>query len=234
MTGKRILYVDDDEAMLRIVATTLPRLAGAEVVTASTGAHALALLDRQRFDLVLLDYELPDIDGAELCAEVRHRVGDELPVVFLSGHGDGPERQAGMSAGATAFLPKPSPPAALAKAIAPMLRPREPAPTRETRIDPYVAYRLQLLQDSQALRALWARLEEGEPEARDRLARFLHRLHGTAGTYGFARVSDLAHQLRELVVARPPRLLDEQLIEPLVGALLEAALGQEAAVPAAP
>jgi CheY-like chemotaxis protein len=234
MTGKRILYVDDDEAMLRIVATTLPRLAGAEVVTASTGAHALALLDRQRFDLVLLDYELPDIDGAELCAAVRQRVGGELPVVFLSGHEHGPERQAGLAAGATAFLPKPSPPAALAKAIAPLLRPREVPQPRETRIDPYVAYRLQLLQDSQALRTLWSRLEDGEPEARDRLDRFLHRLHGTAGTYGFARVSDLAHQLHELVVARPPRLLDERLIEPLVAAILEASLGQEAAAPAAP
>jgi DNA-binding response OmpR family regulator len=122
MHGKRILYVDDDEAMLRIVSATLPRLAGVEVVTATTGAHALALLGAMRFDLVLLDYELPDFDGADLCAEIRIRVGATTPVVFLSGHEDGPQRHAGLAAGANAFLPKPSPPAAIAAGIAPLLR----------------------------------------------------------------------------------------------------------------
>jgi DNA-binding response OmpR family regulator len=122
MQGKRILYVDDDEAMLRIVSATLPRLAGVEVVTAATGSHALALLGKTRFDLVLLDYELPDWDGADLCAEIRLRVGAATPVVFLSGHEDGPQRHAGILAGANAFLPKPSPPAAIAACIEPLLR----------------------------------------------------------------------------------------------------------------
>jgi HPt (histidine-containing phosphotransfer) domain-containing protein len=101
------------------------------------------------------------------------------------------------------------------------------------RIDPYVAYRLQLLQEGQALRSFWERLGEGEPEARDRLAKFLHRLHGTSGTYGFDRVSALAQQLREAVVARPTRLLPEDMVEPLLAALLDASLGQGAAEPAA-
>jgi two-component system sensor histidine kinase/response regulator len=235
MDGKRILYVDDDEAMLRIVATTLPRLAGVQVVTAATGAHALALLDRERFDLVLLDYELPDFDGATLCREVRVRVGEETPVVFLSGHEDGPQRQAGLAAGANAFLPKPSPPAVIARGIAPLLRPQpSQAPAPNARVDPYVAYRLQLLQDSQILRSIWDRIAEGEPQARDRLARFLHQLHGTSGTYGHERVSVLAHELREVVVARPPRRLDEALVEPLIAAILQACLGgaeQEARSP---
>lgn len=116
-----MLYVDDDEAMLRIVSATLPRLAGLEVVTATTGAHALALLGREDFDLVLLDYELPDVDGASLCARVRARAGVSTPVVFLSGHEDGPERRAALDAGATAFLRKPCPPARIAEAIRPML-----------------------------------------------------------------------------------------------------------------
>jgi two-component system response regulator GlrR len=122
MNQKRILYVDDDEAMLRIVAATLPRLAGVEVVTATSGAHGLALLGEQRFDLVLLDYELPDIDGADLCAEVRMRIGPGTPVVFLSGHEEGPERRAALEAGASAFLRKPCPPASIAAGIAPLLR----------------------------------------------------------------------------------------------------------------
>ena len=102
------------------------------------------------------------------------------------------------------------------------------------RMDPYVAYRLQLLQEGQTLRSLWEQVELGEPEARDRLAKFLHRLHGTSGTYGFERVSALAQDLREAVTARPPRVLPESMVEPLVSALLEASLGQETAHPAAP
>lgn len=117
MNGKRILYVDDDEAMLRIVEATLPRLAGVEVVTASTGSQALSLLGETPFDLVLLDYELPDFEGAALCAEVRLRLGPATPVVFLSGHEEGPERQAGLEAGAIAFLPKPSSPAVIAAGV---------------------------------------------------------------------------------------------------------------------
>jgi len=103
-----------------------------------------------------------------------------------------------------------------------------------SRVDPYVAYRLQLLQEGQTLRSFWEQLGQGEPDARDRLAKFLHRLHGTSGTYGFERVSELARALREEVVARPPRILDEDIVEPLLAALLEASLGQEAAEPASP
>ncbi|MEI7704734.1 MAG: Hpt domain-containing protein [Deltaproteobacteria bacterium] len=94
-----------------------------------------------------------------------------------------------------------------------------------TKIDPYVAYRLQLLQDGQTLRSLWESVGRGEPDVRDRLAKFLHRLHGTSGTYGYEQVSALAHDLREVVVARPPRVLDENLAEPLLTALVEASLG---------
>lgn len=101
-----------------------------------------------------------------------------------------------------------------------------------SRMDPYVAYRLQLLQEGQTLRSFWEQLGQGEPEARDRLAKFLHRLHGTSGTYGFEKVSDLAQDLREAVVARPPRVLEEPMVEPLLAALLEASLGQETEAPA--
>jgi hypothetical protein len=101
-----------------------------------------------------------------------------------------------------------------------------------SRMDPYVAYRLQLLQEGQTLRSFWEQLGQGEPEARDRLAKFLHRLHGTSGTYGFEKVSDLAQDLREAVVARPPRILEEPMVEPLLAALLEASLGQETDAPA--
>ncbi len=103
-----------------------------------------------------------------------------------------------------------------------------------SRIDPYVAYRLQLLQDAEGLRSLWEQVRGGEPAARDRIARFLHRLHGTSGTYGFMRVSDLAHDLREVVLSHPARELDAGAADALGAALLEASLGKETGEAASP
>jgi hypothetical protein len=102
------------------------------------------------------------------------------------------------------------------------------------RIDPYVAYQLQLLQEGQALRSLWERMSHGEPGARERLARFLHRIHGTAGTYGCDRVSDLARGLHGLVRSGGTLDLDDSLVEPLLAALLEASLRAPVSQPAAP
>jgi CheY-like chemotaxis protein len=87
MVRRRLLFVDDDEAMRMILSATLPRLAEVDVVTAATGAHALDRLAREPFDLVLLDYELPDVHGPLLCTQIRDRLGPGLPVVFLSGYG---------------------------------------------------------------------------------------------------------------------------------------------------
>jgi two-component system response regulator PrrA len=121
MARRRLLFVDDDEAMRMILSATLPRLAGVEVVTAATGAHALERLAHERFDLVLLDFELPDVDGPRLCARIRDRLGPDVPVVFLSGHGEGPERTAALSAGADAFLSKATPPAGIATRLSALL-----------------------------------------------------------------------------------------------------------------
>jgi hypothetical protein len=102
------------------------------------------------------------------------------------------------------------------------------------RMDPYVAYRLQLLQEGQALRSLWDRMSHGEPGARERLARFLHRIHGTSGTYGYDRVSALARGLRELVTSGGTLALEDAQVEPLLAALLEASLGTPVSQPTAP
>ncbi len=121
MTRRRMLFVDDDEAMRMILSATLPRLAEVDVVTAATGAHALDRLAHETFDLVLLDYELPDVDGPRLCTQIRDRLGPALPVVFLSGHGEGPERTAALAAGANAILSKASAPAVIAERLSTLL-----------------------------------------------------------------------------------------------------------------
>jgi HPt (histidine-containing phosphotransfer) domain-containing protein len=91
------------------------------------------------------------------------------------------------------------------------------------RVDPYAAYRATLAAEGACLREAWTRLTGGDPGARDDLARLLHRLHGTSGTYGFDEVSSRARQLRQRLVTEPPASFDPGALEPLLAALREEA-----------
>lgn len=71
-----------------------------------TGEDALARLGSSRFDLVLLDWMLPDIDGVHVCRELRER-GHTVPVLMLTARTEVGERVAGLEAGADDYLGKP-------------------------------------------------------------------------------------------------------------------------------
>jgi two-component system, OmpR family, response regulator MprA len=78
----RILLVDDDAALLE----SLQLVLGAEGHTATTrsaGKLALALLERERFDAIVCDVNMPDLDGFSLCRQLRAR-GDATPLILLT------------------------------------------------------------------------------------------------------------------------------------------------------
>ncbi len=103
----RILFVDDDPIM-REFATVHLSTDTAEVSLAGDGLEALQALGRQRFDVVLLDLEMPRMDGFEALRvlrgleETRH-----LPVIVVTGREDIAAIDKAYQAGATAFLTKP-------------------------------------------------------------------------------------------------------------------------------
>lgn len=70
LAGKKILIVDDNPINLDIAAETL-LLSGADVDSAGGGEDALALIDKQKYDLVLLDLTMPDVDGLEVGRKLR-------------------------------------------------------------------------------------------------------------------------------------------------------------------
>lgn len=80
-----ILIVDDDADVRAMIKRALSEL-GYPAVEAVDGPSALALLDEHRLDLVILDYMMPGMDGAEVARQIAQREPD-LPIVFSTGHG---------------------------------------------------------------------------------------------------------------------------------------------------
>jgi DNA-binding NarL/FixJ family response regulator len=102
-----ILIVDDDERFRASLSNLLDR-AGYATVEATTGEGALATAHLERPALVILDISLPDINGYEVCHELRDEFGEELPIIFVSGERVEPvDRAVGLLIGADDYVIKP-------------------------------------------------------------------------------------------------------------------------------
>jgi two-component system OmpR family response regulator len=102
---ERILLVEDEEPIRDLVATAL-RFTGFTVETAASGPEALALARNDAWHLLVLDVNLPGIDGFSLCRKLRE-AGDEVPVIFLTARDDPSDLRAGFTGGGDDYLTKP-------------------------------------------------------------------------------------------------------------------------------
>jgi DNA-binding response OmpR family regulator len=102
----RVLIVDDDPTQLLLMSETL-RQRGFEVVEARDGAVAAA--EHRAFDpdLVLLDIEMPEMDGFAACASIRREADPDLPIIMVTGLDDAESIHRAFAAGATDFITKP-------------------------------------------------------------------------------------------------------------------------------
>jgi CheY-like chemotaxis protein len=103
--SRRVLVVDDDPVHL-LVATAQIRELGYAVDTAESGEAALAALAREPYDAVLLDCEMPRLDGYETCRLLRE-AGRRIPVIALTSHGDAAGREKCLAAHMDDHLGKP-------------------------------------------------------------------------------------------------------------------------------
>jgi two-component system sensor histidine kinase/response regulator len=105
--GKRVLLVEDNE-INREVARELLRLAGLQVVEAHNGYEALDKLDRDSFDVVLMDVQMPELDGLETVKMIRaqHRFR-ELPVIAMTAHAMLGDRERFLDCGMSDYIAKP-------------------------------------------------------------------------------------------------------------------------------
>ncbi|MGV1801125.1 response regulator [Agrobacterium vitis] len=104
MKGLRILVVDDEPQILRFLRPALAA-AGYEVIEADTGKQALALVATAVPDLLILDLGLPDMDGKEVIAQLRH--WNPIPIIVLSARDREIEKIAALDLGADDYLEKP-------------------------------------------------------------------------------------------------------------------------------
>jgi CheY-like chemotaxis protein len=116
--SRELLVVDDDPFIRRLITTTLEDVAEFELLEACDGNEALALIERHRPQIVLLDVDIPGIDGIEVCRALRAdtRTSNATVVMLTAAHGDEVEARAG-AAGADLFLTKPFSPLDLLRLV---------------------------------------------------------------------------------------------------------------------
>src|SRR6202035_1508168 len=117
----RVLLIEDDQRLAEMVSRYLGE-AGFAVTHAPTGKRGIALAVREAFDALILDLMLPDMDGLEVCREIRTRA--DTPILMLTARGDAMDRVVGLEMGADDYLPKPFEPRELLARLKAILRRR--------------------------------------------------------------------------------------------------------------
>lgn len=101
---RKVLIIDDDENLTWAIQKRFENF-GFTVVAATDGRTGLELVDKERPDLVILDLNLPDVDGLDICRYLRRRTN--LPVVMLTGRAEDHDTIVGLEIGADDYITKP-------------------------------------------------------------------------------------------------------------------------------
>ena len=204
----RLLLADDGKDNQRLLGILL-RSAGAEVVIAENGLIAIQKLAAQPFDLVLMDMQMPEMDGYAATTELR-RIGCRLPIVALTANALAEDRAKCLAAGCTDYLSKPVNPEKLIRTVArhlgqevaepaPALQPAAPpAPTPATGtihstlrdfpgFDALIDQFISELPDEIA--KLQALVKAGDAAP---VRRLVHQIKGVGGGYGFDPITEAA------------------------------------------
>jgi signal transduction histidine kinase/CheY-like chemotaxis protein/ligand-binding sensor domain-containing protein len=120
--GQRSLRVllAEDNRVNQVLASRLLEKQGHTVVAASNGREALAELEKQKFDLLILDVSMPEMDGFEAAAAIRLKegvTGSHIPIIAMTAHAMKGDRERCLAAGMDAYVSKPIQPSELYQAI---------------------------------------------------------------------------------------------------------------------
>lgn len=128
----RVLVVDDEQSIVDNLSYAL-ETEGLEVLTAGTAGEASEVLDADGIDLVMLDVGLPDVNGFDLCRDIRRR--SDVPILFLTARSDEVDRVVGLELGADDYVVKPFSPREVSARVKAILR-RTGRPPRRSESEP--------------------------------------------------------------------------------------------------
>ncbi|MBH5318576.1 response regulator [Paenibacillus sp. GSMTC-2017] len=117
---KKVLIVDDDEILRMLIADTLEDL-DVQIDTAEDGRIALEKLSTTSYDLMLLDYMMPELSGVEVMMQLPSELKARMPIVMLTAKAQEADRKGAMEAGAHSFIPKPFSPMQLLQVVEQLL-----------------------------------------------------------------------------------------------------------------
>jgi CheY-like chemotaxis protein len=122
MLPPQILVADDDDLNREVMEAFLMS-ENYRVQFAHDGQQTLSVCDSLKPDLILLDVNMPDMTGYEVCRILRQRPNTvSTPIILVTGYDTAQDRATGMAAGANAFLPRPFSPAHLLQVVADLLK----------------------------------------------------------------------------------------------------------------
>jgi len=214
LAGAQILLAEDGPDNQRLISTIL-RSAGAEVQLAENGRQAVEQGLSKRFDLVLMDMQMPEMDGYQATKELREK-GFSGPIVALTADAMSEDRERSLAAGCAGYLSKPLDRSRLIRTIARYIAPGSPdaqddSPAPGDQVDgtigsqfaddPALAGILTEFVDSlgEKIEALREALAAGSWPELETLA---HQLKGAGGSYGYPVLTDAAADLEAQAKAR--------------------------------
>lgn len=114
---QKILIVDDEDVLRMLIEDTLEDLEDVEIHTAENGVEALTRLTSDPYDLVILDYMMPEMTGIEVLGELNEELKSKTPIMMLTAKAQEMDRNRAREAGARYFMPKPFSPMELLQIV---------------------------------------------------------------------------------------------------------------------
>jgi CheY-like chemotaxis protein/HPt (histidine-containing phosphotransfer) domain-containing protein len=206
--GLRILLAEDNPVNQKLALKLLEKQ-GHRVQVAASGKEALAALGRERFDLVVMDVQMPEMDGLEATRAIRERervTGDHVPVIAMTAHAMSGDRERCLEAGMDAYVAKPIQKKELLATIRKAMQPAKSAVFDEVELmervegDTRLAVEMTELFQADAPQRIHAIREASQKGDMRTLESEAHRLKGSAAGLGAhataeaaARLEDMAH-----------------------------------------